>query len=88
MRVNSEAIVDGGDMQYSRNLRQLCLNNSFIHIGKYRHRCPHLNMNPASASDWRAKRFGLDIDRPIIAITHKSLENLLLRDQLSVGLRM
>ena len=66
VRVNSEAIVDGGDMQYSRSPRQLCLNNSFSHVGKHRHRYPRLNMNSASASDWRAKRVGLDVDRPII----------------------
>jgi hypothetical protein len=36
MLVNSEAIVGGGNTQYSRSPRQLCLNNTFPDIGKYR----------------------------------------------------
>ena len=62
-----------------------CALITLSHVGKYRHCCPRLNMNPASASDWRAKRFGLDIDRLIIAIIRKFLENLVLRDKLAVG---
>ena len=63
-----------------------CALITLSHVSKYRHCCPCLNMNPMSASDWRAKRFSLDIDRPIIAIICKSLENLVLHDKLVVGL--
>jgi hypothetical protein len=43
-------------------------------------------MNPANVSDWQTKRLGLDMDLPIIAIIRKAPENLVLRDQLAVGL--
>ena len=36
MLINSREIVGGGDMLYSRSLRQLHVNNSFPDVGKYR----------------------------------------------------
>ena len=47
-------------------------------------------MVPASASDWRTKRLGLDIDLQIITVIRNCFGNrhTKLRDQLAVGLRV